>query len=252
MESKTSHTDEITLFGCWGDINMSSLNVKDYINNFDPNKKAQVTKSSLSTRNSQCSKKEDMITGSFSSFRVFILHCEFQNRLIKRPKGQKDNVCWSVWEQDAFTQWFKHDWRVKNAFCLMYFSYFLLFSFSLPEHCVLGQQDTSWLVWHIQVLYSHHGETQYSSSLWYKNPHSMHHTWIIKFYHSHSNTLEPLSSPFHFLVQFAPSINNSTSDKMEANDWACFLFMVGWQSVQLKVEAAFFFLFFSIFLLFWD
>ncbi len=49
-----------------------------------------------------------------------------------------------------------------------------------------------------------------------------------------------LFSPFHFLVPFAPSINNSTSDKMEENDWACFLFMVGRQSVQLKVETVFF------------
>lgn len=145
--------------------------------------------------------------------------------------------------------WLKSEKCLLPLVLQLFSSFFSLFS--LPEHCVLGQQDTSWLVWHIQVLYSHHGETQYSSSLWYKNPHSMHHTWIIKFYHSHSNTLEPSASlpPFHFLVQFAPSINNSTSDKMEANDWACFLFMVGWQSVQLKVEAAFFF---SIFLLFWD
>lgn len=59
-----------------------------------------------------------------------------------------------------------------------------------------------------------------------------------------SNTLEPSApSLFHFRVQFAPSINNSTSDKMEENDWACFPFMVGRQSVQLKVETVFFFLF---------
>lgn len=57
----------------------------------------------------------------------------------------------------------------------------------------------------------------------------------------HSNTLQPSApSPFHFPAQFAPSINNSTSDKMEENDWACFLFMVGRQSVQLKVETVFF------------
>lgn len=37
-------------------------------------------------------------------------------------------------------------------------------------------------------------------------------------------------------MQFSPSINNSTGNKIEANDWVCFLFLVGQQSVQLKVE----------------
>lgn len=46
--------------------------------------------------------------------------------------------------------------------------------------------------------------------------------------------------PFNSLAQFAASINNSTSDKMEESDWTCFLFMVGRQSGQLKAEAVFF------------
>lgn len=47
-------------------------------------------------------------------------------------------------------------------------------------------------------------------------------------------------------ITFTPSINNSTGNKMEENDWACFLFMAGQQSVQLKVEAGFSFNFPSV------
>lgn len=69
-----------------------------------------------------------------------------------------------------------------------------------------------------------------------------------RMYHQHSNTLQPsassfffffLTTPLHLLVQFAPSINNSAGNKMEENDEACFLFMVGWRLVQLKVEMGF-------------
>lgn len=58
----------------------------------------------------------------------------------------------------------------------------------------------------------------------------------------HSNTLaRSAASLFHFPVQFALCINNSTSDKMEESDRACFLFMPGRHSVQLNVEPCFFF-----------
>lgn len=103
----------------------------------------------------------------------------------------------------------RSNWKDATEASLSFVSYTsLLFC---HDHCVLGQQATSWPVWHIQILYSHHGVTQTASSLCDKNPHTVFTTEEESKFIPNIQTPPPPE-------QFTPTINNSTANKMDEND----------------------------------
>lgn len=134
----------------------------------------------------------------------------------------------------AFTEWYKSEWIMKILLpCILQLFFFFFLGFFSLELCVLGQPDTSWLVWHIQVFLQSpwsssvllltplQGSAQHASHMNNQNlspafKHTRAQCFLFFFFPSPSLSLSPPS--FHFLVQFAPSINNSTGNKMEEND----------------------------------
>lgn len=105
----------------------------------------------------------------------------------------------------AFTEWYKSEWIMKILLpCILQLFFFLLGLFFHWSFVYLDNQIPAGLSGTSRFFYSHHGVAQYSSSLRYKDPRSMHHTWIIKIYHRRSNTLELSASSFFPLSPSPP------------------------------------------------
>lgn len=184
---------------------------------------------------SSSSKKEEK-TGSSGGVKI----ATFRNRAGYTMCGEfvtgKGHSCSPGWEPISFFFYFLFlfcfssnptEWWKKPPPCALLFKFFSCFFLFPPRRSFvyLDNKLPAGLSGTSRFFYSHHGVARYSSSLCYMEPHSMHHTWIIKICHRRSNACSlshplalSLSPPFRFRVQFAQSINNSRGNKMGEND----------------------------------